>query len=62
MGRNRRRVDRDGLGGYLAAMRDAEHYQAEREREEEVKGKTEAEIAEVTEVFRSYGVTDSRPA
>jgi VIT1/CCC1 family predicted Fe2+/Mn2+ transporter len=53
-----------GLGGYLAAKSDAEHYQAERKREEtEVKEKTRAEIAEVAEVFRSYGVTEdeSRP-
>ena len=53
-----------GLGGYLAAKSDAEHYQAGRKREEtEVKGKPEAEVAEVAEVFRSHGVTEdeSRP-
>ena len=53
-----------GLGGYLAAKSDAEHYQAERKREEmEVKEKTAAKVAEVAEVFRSYGVTEdeSRP-
>jgi VIT1/CCC1 family predicted Fe2+/Mn2+ transporter len=53
-----------GLGGYLAAKSDAEHYQAERKREQtEVKEKTGAEMAEVAEVFRSYGVTEdeSRP-
>src|SRR5690349_22779569 len=53
-----------GLGGYLAAKSDAEHYQSERKREEtEVREKTEAEVAEVAEVFRSYGVTEdeSRP-
>jgi vacuolar iron transporter family protein len=53
-----------GLGGYLAAKSDAEHYQSEREREEkEVREKTAAEIAEVAEVFRSYGVSEdeSRP-
>ena len=53
-----------GLGGYLAAKSDAEHYQAERKREEtEVKEKTAAEVAEVAEVFKSYGVTEdeSRP-
>ncbi len=53
-----------GLGGYLAAKSDAEHYHAERKREEtEVKEKPEAEVAEVAEVFRAYGVTEdeSRP-
>jgi VIT1/CCC1 family predicted Fe2+/Mn2+ transporter len=53
-----------GLGGYLAAKGDAEHYHAERQREEtEVKEKAEDEVAEVAEVFRSYGVTEdeSRP-
>jgi vacuolar iron transporter family protein len=53
-----------GLGGYLAAKSDAEHYQSERSREEsEVKEKTDAEVAEVLAVFKAYGVTeeDSRP-
>jgi VIT1/CCC1 family predicted Fe2+/Mn2+ transporter len=53
-----------GLGGYLVAKSDAEHYQAERKREEtEVKEKTEAEVVEVAEVFRAYGITEdeSRP-
>jgi len=53
-----------GLGGYLAAKSDAEHYHAERQREViEVTEKPEAEATEVTEVFRSYGVTEdeSRP-
>jgi VIT1/CCC1 family predicted Fe2+/Mn2+ transporter len=53
-----------GLGGYLAAKSDAEHYHAERNREEtEVTEKPEAEVAEVAEVFRSYGLTEdeSRP-
>jgi VIT1/CCC1 family predicted Fe2+/Mn2+ transporter len=53
-----------GLGGYLAAKSDAAHYQSERKREEmEVREKTAAEIAEVAEVFKSYGVTEdeSRP-
>jgi VIT1/CCC1 family predicted Fe2+/Mn2+ transporter len=53
-----------GLGGYLAAKSDAEHYHAERNREEtEVTEKPKAEAAEVAEVFRSYGLTEdeSRP-
>jgi VIT1/CCC1 family predicted Fe2+/Mn2+ transporter len=53
-----------GLGGYLAARSDAEHYQAERAREEaEVAGIPEVEAEEVAVVFREYGLTDeeSRP-
>lgn len=47
-----------GLGGYLAAKSDAEHYARERRREElEVREKPEAEAAEVREVLRSYGLT-----
>jgi vacuolar iron transporter family protein len=47
-----------GLGGYLAARSDAEHYQAEREREElEVKQKAAVEEEEVSQVFRSYGLS-----
>jgi len=48
-----------GLGGYLAARSDAEHYASERIREQqEIKEKTEAEKAEVMEVFTSYGLTE----
>lgn len=53
-----------GLGGYLAARSEAEHYQSERRREEhEVREKPDAEAAEVVEVLASYGVTeaDARP-
>jgi VIT1/CCC1 family predicted Fe2+/Mn2+ transporter len=53
-----------GLGGYLAAKSDAEHYHAERTREEtEITEKPEAEAAEVAAVFMSYGLTEdeSRP-
>jgi vacuolar iron transporter family protein len=53
-----------GLGGYLAAKSDLEHYQAERKREAtEVKEKAEEEAAEIAEVFKSYGVSEdeSRP-
>ncbi len=47
-----------GLGGYLAAKSDAEHYASERLREErEVVEKPKAEIAEVAEVFREYGLS-----
>ena len=52
-----------GLGGYLAARSDAEHYASERERErQEVNQKPEAEVIEVVEVFKSYGLTDAEIA
>jgi len=53
-----------GLGGYLAAQSEAEHYHPERQREvTELTEKPEAEVTETAEVFRSYGVTEeaSRP-
>lgn len=47
-----------GLGGYLAARSDAEHYASERRREQlEVKEKTELEKQEIRDVFASYGLT-----
>jgi len=47
-----------GLGGYLAARSDAEHYASERVREElEVREKPAAEEAEVRQVLQSYGLT-----
>ncbi|GCE20551.1 VIT1/CCC1 transporter family protein [Dictyobacter kobayashii] len=47
-----------GLGGYLAARSDAEHYASERQREQlEVKEKTDAEKAEVSDIFQQYGLT-----
>jgi VIT1/CCC1 family predicted Fe2+/Mn2+ transporter len=46
-----------GLGGYLAARTDAEHYAAERAREKrETLEIPEEETAEVVNVFREYGV------
>ena len=52
-----------GLGGYLAARSDAEHYASERIREEqEVKDKAEAEKAEVRDVFTTYGLTEEESA
>jgi len=46
-----------GLGGYLAARTDAEHFASERAREErETKEMPETEAAEVADVFRSYGL------
>ena len=48
-----------GLGGYLAARGDAEHYTSERKREElEIKEKTQAEKEEVMNVLKTYGLTE----
>jgi vacuolar iron transporter family protein len=48
-----------GLGGYLAARSDAEHYASERRREElEIVEKTEFEREEVRVLFREYGVPE----
>jgi len=48
-----------GLGGYLAAKSDAEHYTSERLREtREVEEVPDREAEEVAEVFRSYGLSD----
>jgi VIT1/CCC1 family predicted Fe2+/Mn2+ transporter len=48
-----------GLGGYLAARTDAEHYAAERRRElAETETMPEAEHEEVAAVFRSYGLSE----
>ena len=47
-----------GLGGYLAAKSDAEHYAKEREREKrEVAEIPHEEMREVAEVFEEYGLT-----
>jgi VIT1/CCC1 family predicted Fe2+/Mn2+ transporter len=52
-----------GLGGYLAAKSDAEHYYSEREREKrEVIEIPEEEMEEVATVFRGYGLTDAEIA
>jgi VIT1/CCC1 family predicted Fe2+/Mn2+ transporter len=46
-----------GLGGYLAARTDAEHYDSEYRREErEVKELEEREIEETREIFSAYGL------
>ena len=47
-----------GLGGYLAARTDAEHYAAEENRERrEIDSLREREEHEVEQVFRGYGLT-----
>ena len=52
-----------GLGGYMAARGDAEHYLAERRREREVAERTQDEEEEIFEIFAEYGVsrTDAMP-
>ena len=48
-----------GLGGYLAAKTDAEHYASEKAREErETVEVPEVEAEEVAAVFREYGLPD----
>jgi VIT1/CCC1 family predicted Fe2+/Mn2+ transporter len=52
-----------GLGGYLAARTDAEHFASERAREErEAEEMPETEAAEVAGVLRSYGLEDDKVA
>ena len=47
-----------GLGGYLAARSDAEHYESERKREQrEVEEIPDEEAREVMNVFTDYGLT-----
>jgi VIT1/CCC1 family predicted Fe2+/Mn2+ transporter len=48
-----------GLGGYLAARTDAEHFESERAREErETRELPEIEAAEVASIFREYGLPE----
>jgi vacuolar iron transporter family protein len=48
-----------GLGGYMAAKSDAEHYIKEREREKrEVAEIPHEEMREVAEVFQAYGLSE----
>jgi len=48
-----------GLGGYLAAKSDAEHYAAEEKREQqEVRQMPREEMKEVADVFREYGIAE----
>jgi VIT1/CCC1 family predicted Fe2+/Mn2+ transporter len=50
-----------GLGGYLAAKSEAEHYAAEQRREQqEVIDKPRVEMEEVADIFRGYGLTDEQ--
>jgi VIT1/CCC1 family predicted Fe2+/Mn2+ transporter len=50
-----------GLGGYLAARTDDEHYATERQREwEETETVPDVEKEEVAEVFRAYGLPEEQ--
>jgi len=52
-----------GLGGYLAARSDAEHYANERRREEaETIAVPETEAREITEIFEAYGIKPDESA
>jgi len=52
-----------GLGGFLAARGDAEHYDSERKREQsEVQTVPDREAQEVAEVFESYGLSPEESA
>jgi len=52
-----------GLGGYLAAKSDAEHYASEQSREQvEVQTVPEVEADEVSSVFEDYGLTAEESA
>lgn len=52
-----------GLGGYLAARGDSEHYANERRREEhEIVTVPEVEALEVEAIFKSYGLTSEESA
>lgn len=49
-----------GLGGFLAARGDSEHYYSEQLREErEIEAIPEMEAEEVREIFKSYGLTNA---
>src|SRR5580698_8307989 len=52
-----------GLGGYLAAKTDMEHYDTERQREiRETVELPEIETEEVAKVFRDYGLSNEQMA
>ncbi len=52
-----------GLGGYLAAQSDAEHYASEQAREiREVHERAEEEEAEVEKIFEAYGLNETEIA
>jgi VIT1/CCC1 family predicted Fe2+/Mn2+ transporter len=52
-----------GLGGFLAARSDAEHYASERKREEEeIVTVPDVEAKEVQDIFKTYGLNETESA
>src|ERR1700722_502225 len=52
-----------GLGGYLAARSDAEHFETEAQREQlEIIQQTQAEEQEIYDIFAQYGVSQNESA
>lgn len=52
-----------GLGGYLAARTDQEHYESERKREmRELREAPQDEEREVTQIFQAYGLSEHQTA
>jgi VIT1/CCC1 family predicted Fe2+/Mn2+ transporter len=52
-----------GLGGFLAAHSEAQHYRSERAREEhEIRAIPDMEEQEVREIFESYGLSEAESA
>src|ERR1035437_378691 len=52
-----------GLGSYLAARSDAEHYASERKREaEEIAIVPDVEAKEVQDIFKTYGLNETESA
>lgn len=50
-----------GLGGYLAARSEAEHYDSEYKREQrEIREIPEAEVHEINEIFARYGLSQAQ--
>src|SRR5213595_1059865 len=50
-----------GLGGYLAAKSDADHYAAEERREhQEIREIPREEMKEVADIFRGYGIPEEQ--
>ena len=50
-----------GLGGFLAAKTDAEHYASETVREsDEIDHLRERELTEVADILRGYGLADEK--
>src|SRR5664279_5148621 len=48
-----------GLGGYLAARSDADHYGSERHREmQETRSVPDVESQEISDIFKEYGISE----